>query len=380
MFTNVWYTAAFGDNLKDEPLSVKMLGRDFVLFRDAEGKAHCLSNVCCHRGAPLSQGQCHDDGTLACCQHGWRYGGDGCCTLIPAAEDGLPIPPSARVDSYPVEEKYSMIWVLLGDEPEVAPPILDMPEYEADGWRTVRSEEVWDANYHWAKFANLDYVHLPVVHGTPWNGGIRPPAHEVTYLDDHSLGAQITVKTPGARGEWGKLRDPQESTVTSRMKFYLSGFTIKVDVEIGGTGTGTRFIAYDMSTPIDETTTQMRFLFFRNFMLDPAKDDDHLKRNFKNIGEDRVIAEAQLPSIPPTMPGPSTIFTDPEDKVVREYWNILAKLRNKGWQIDRKALLEAERIGGYHVIPSPARKADPDNWVYEAVPRIDPETLALAAE
>jgi len=376
MYTNVWYSAAFSKDVTNVPHHARMLGRDFVLFRDADGQARCLSNVCCHRGAPLDQGQLHSDGTLACCQHGWRYGGDGRCTLIPAAEDDAAVPKAARVDSYPVEEKYSLIWVLLGDDPDRAPPILAVPEYEAEGWRLVTWEEIWDANYHWAKFSNLDYVHLPVVHKTLWNGGIRPPSHEVEYLDDYSLGTQITVKTPSARGEWGTLRDSSETTVTSRMKFYLSGLTIKVDVEIGGTGTGTRFIAYDMSTPIDDNTTQMRFLFFRNFMLDPKKDDDHLKRNFKNIGEDRKIAEAQLPRIPPPFPAGNTIFTDPEDKMVREYWTILGKLRDKGWQIDRKTLREAEDIGGYHVIPSPARKADPEGWVYDSVPRFHPGTNA----
>jgi len=374
MYTNVWYSAAFSRDVTDTPQHARMLGRDFVLFRDANGQARCLSNVCCHRGAPLHKGQLHEDGTLACCQHGWRYGGNGHCVFIPAAADGAAIPRAARVDSYLVEERYGILWVLLGDDPKQAAPIFDMPEFEAEEWRLVTWEEVWDANYHWTKFANLDYVHLPIVHKTLWNGGIRPPSHEVEYLDSYSLGSKITVKTPGARGDWGKLRDAAETTVTSRLKFFLSGLTIKVDVEIGGTGTGTRFIAYDMSTPIDETTTQMRFMFFRNFMLDPQKDNDHLKRNFKNIGEDRAIAEAQLPRILPPVPARNTILVDPEDKMVREYWAILGKLRDRGWQIDHKTLRETEDSGGYHVIPSPVRKADPEGWVYDTVPLLHPDS------
>ena len=379
MYTNIWYTAAFSKAVTDGPRHVKMLGRDFVLFRDAGGTAHCLSNVCCHRGAPLDQGTCHGDGTLSCCQHGWRFGGDGRCSEIPAAPEGAQIPKAARVDSYPVEERYGMIWVLLGDEPEKAPSIPDFPECGADGWRWIEYEEQWDANYHWAKFSNLDYVHLPVVHGQPWNGGIRPPEHKVEYLDETSLAAEIRVKTKRPRGLWSKVRKA-ETDVRSRMKFYLSGLTIKVDVEIGGAGTGMRFIALDMSTPVDERTTTMRFLFGRNFLTKPFADKNHLKRNLKNVREDQVIAEAQLPKVMPAVPDSRTLLTDPEDTIVKEYWNILAAHRAKGWQIDREALERAERKGGYHVIPSPARRADPDGWVYDAVPRLDPSSLSQAAE
>ena len=57
LFKNVWYVAEFSSALTDQPLKVRMLGRDFVLFRDTKGQAACLSSVCCHRGAPLSGGE-----------------------------------------------------------------------------------------------------------------------------------------------------------------------------------------------------------------------------------------------------------------------------------------------------------------------------------
>ena len=163
------------------------------------------------------------------------------------------------------------------------------------------------------------------------------------------------------------------------MKFYLSGLTIKVDVEIGGAGTGMRFVVLDMSTPIDERTTTMRFLFGRNFMPKKWADKGTLKRNLKNVREDQMIAEAQLPKVP-KLPDSRTLMTDPEDEMVKEYWAIMTKLRDKGWQIDQPALEQAEKSGGYHVIPSPARRANPEDWVYKPVPRVHPETLAQTAK
>lgn len=155
------------------------------------------------------------------------------------------------------------------------------------------------------------------------------------------------------------------------MGFFLSGLTIKVDVEIGGAGTGMRFIALDMSTPIDERTTTMRFLFGRNFLTRAFADKNHLKRNLKNVREDRAIAEAQMPRVLPKVPEANLLMTEPEDRVAKEYWAIFGRLRAKGWQIDREALGAAAQLGGYPVIPSPARRANPNDWVHGVVPLVD---------
>ena len=53
MFTDIWYVAEESDKLGEQLLRVRMLGRDFVLFRDADGRVACLSDVCPHRGSSL---------------------------------------------------------------------------------------------------------------------------------------------------------------------------------------------------------------------------------------------------------------------------------------------------------------------------------------
>ena len=115
LLTNVWYIAELSENLTDKPVKARMLARDFVLYRDQHGKAACLSNTCCHRGASLSQGKCQDDGTVSCPFHGWRFDAHGRCTTIPSAADPQGnIPAAARVDSYPTVEKHGFIWVFRG--------------------------------------------------------------------------------------------------------------------------------------------------------------------------------------------------------------------------------------------------------------------------
>ena len=132
LYKNNWYVAEHSARLTDKPLRVRMLGCNFVLFRDAKGAAHCLSDVCIHRGASLASGQCHpEDGSVSCPFHGWRFRGDGKCVRIPSLGPGNydKAPPRGRVDSYPVEERYGLIHVFLGDLPEAErPPVMPVPE------------------------------------------------------------------------------------------------------------------------------------------------------------------------------------------------------------------------------------------------------------
>ena len=137
MFTNVWYVALRSDELKaGEVTHKRMLGREFALYRDPAGKPVCLSAVCPHRGASLAGGTCQEDGTLSCPFHGKRFDATGACTVVPSSATPTEgIHPSAKVDSYPTDERFGFVWTFLGDDPEAAHPLFDIPEFGAEGWR-----------------------------------------------------------------------------------------------------------------------------------------------------------------------------------------------------------------------------------------------------
>lgn len=369
LFTNVWYIAEASETLTaDKPLKVKMLGREFVLFRDSAGRAHCLSNVCCHRGAALSLGKCHDDDTLACPFHGWRFTGEGRCTMVPSQERPRDdIPAMAKVDAYPTEERYGFIWVFLGDRPEEAHPLFEIPEFDDPAWRMVRFDDTWKANVHVAKMVDLDQVHLHIVHGIPLNeeNPSRPGEHAVTW-DDRGFGTHIVSRPPPRGGSWQKLRT-ERASVNSYLNFYVPGFTLYGRIEIAA---GFSNVFYSMHTPIDEENSHLWLLAFRNFMLEPDKDKDHLERNLRNIYQDKAIAESVRPKRAPDQDEFPKIPVDREDRLMQAYWQLLRDLRGRGWQIDRMALEELDRDGDYRVIPSPARRRDPAAWVYGAVPTL----------
>ncbi len=366
MFANIWYIAEWTENVTDRPVKVKMLGREFVLFRDADGNAVCLSNTCCHRGASLAQGKRQDDGTVSCVFHGWRFNTQGRCVNIPSqARPADDIPASAKVDSYPVQEKHGLIWVFLGDDPDSAHPLFDMPEYSDPAWRKVTFTDTWKANVHWAKMVDLDQVHLHIVHGIALNeeNPSRPSEHSVEPIAN-GFRTHLVSRPPPREGSWAALRK-ERAEINSWLTFYLPGFTLYGKIEIAK---GFCNVFYSMSTPIDEENTRMYLIAFRNFMLEEDKDKDHLQRNLRNVYQDKAIAEGHLPKRAPDVPQWPVIAIDREDRLMAAYWRLMRELRERGWQIDRLKLEEQERNGEVRVIPSPDRRQNPQDWVYEPVP------------
>ena len=125
MFINFWYTAGKCADVGDAPVKRRMLGQDFVLFRDTSGTVHCLADTCIHRGASLGNGKVKGD-CIQCPYHGWQFGGDGACRKIPSLGAQAKIPGRARVDAYPTVEKYGLVWVYNGLEPHYDIPDLNL--------------------------------------------------------------------------------------------------------------------------------------------------------------------------------------------------------------------------------------------------------------
>jgi len=371
MYTNLWYVAEESDRLRDQPMRTRLLGRDFVLFRNQDGEVACLSDVCPHRGSSLARGRCDDDGTVSCPFHGWKFDATGQCRRIPSqADPERDIPPGAKVDSYPVEERYGFIWVFLGDAPDRALPIPEIPEYDDSDWRGQRYSDTWHANLHWSKMTDLDHVHLPVVHGIGFGGDNpnRPPEHHVEYLDN-GFSTVIRGHTPPAARSFKEYKG-KRSPVVSRLAFFVPGFTLRGQVEFAGEGTGMFNLFYELSTPIDEEHTKMYYLFFRNFFMEPEHDAMHVQRNLRNVFQDKANAESIMPKRAPDLDDWPVLQLDREDLVMSAYWQEMRKLRNSGRQIDRMALDAMDANGDYRVIPSPGRRADGANWVFNAVPTL----------
>jgi phenylpropionate dioxygenase-like ring-hydroxylating dioxygenase large terminal subunit len=104
-----WHPVAAERDLRDQPLGVRVLGRELVLWRDSAERVHAFDDRCPHRGAKLSLGRVHGQ-ELQCGYHGWRFDTAGCCTAIPALPRFEP-PASSAVGRHSAASAHGMLWV-----------------------------------------------------------------------------------------------------------------------------------------------------------------------------------------------------------------------------------------------------------------------------
>jgi phenylpropionate dioxygenase-like ring-hydroxylating dioxygenase large terminal subunit len=361
MFINFWYAAVLSKDLGAEPMKVKMLDRNFVLFRDSEGRAHCLSNVCVHRCASLANGWIEGD-NVVCPYHGWQYAGDGRCQRIPSLGPDQPqAPPRARVDSYPTEERYGLVFAFLGDLPEEQrPPILSVNEWDNPDWRITTQTLTIKANYLRLVENALDLSHPEFVHFVGHKGAdpnYKMPDYEIEH---GTWGDGARVRFPRqAKGLWKYVRDNEtfsEAGTTYQGPNQLIT-RIHVDAKM-------KAYQYLYETPIDRYETRTFLVSARNFFRSPLLDRLSDKRNGMIVGEDRAIVEAIEPAI--AMGGRTNDLSVKADAIQIAFRERVADWERLGWRIDSEQL-ERDQTTTAHVIPSPDRR-DSKSWVFPTVP------------
>ena len=157
---NHWYAVAWSDALaRGRTLAVTIWKQAIVLFRDARGAVRALENACPHRGIELHKGIVSDC-TLTCPYHGWEFDGDGQCVRIPYLSETQKLP-SACARSYPVREKYGLIWVFPGDPAQAdRVPMLEIAEYDRrDRWFAISIAAQCPAHFSICNENAMDVFH-----------------------------------------------------------------------------------------------------------------------------------------------------------------------------------------------------------------------------
>jgi phenylpropionate dioxygenase-like ring-hydroxylating dioxygenase large terminal subunit len=158
---NHWYVAALANEVAEQPLARTILGQPVVLWRTPDGTAVALEDRCCHRRVPLSLGKVVGD-NLQCIYHGLEFAASGQCMLVPGQDQ---VPAGARVTAYPVVERYSWLWIWMGD-PALADPatICDFHWFTDPAWGSRSTRLHAKANWQLIVDNLLDLTHLTYVH------------------------------------------------------------------------------------------------------------------------------------------------------------------------------------------------------------------------
>jgi len=244
-----WHAVARSVEVATAPVGVTLLERRVVLWRTASGAVVAAPDRCPHREAPLSAGTV-EDGCLKCAYHGWTFGDEGKCVLVPSANEGVPAPPRAHLTPYECEERYGLVWVCLGVPRAPIPSIAqeDDPSFRrintpVDVWRTSATRMV--DNF-------LDITHFPFVHVGTFGRGqdTHVPRFELQPLDDEFFGYSHQVM---ANNPTGALVSGQSEPVVHREM--TSGFSLPFVVRSTiRYDTGLEHILLLLSTPIDDVT------------------------------------------------------------------------------------------------------------------------------
>jgi len=365
MFINFWYPAEESANLvAGQPLKVRMLGLQFVLWRDESGRARCVHNTCTHRGGSLGDGKVVGN-CIQCPYHGWKFNGEGDCERIPSLGPIERIPRRSRIDAYPVEERYGLVFVFLGDLPEAErPTIMPCNEFGQEGWRTLRMRYRWKCNYVRLVENQSDPSHVEYVHaGMGMAGadtGYKVPKINVEETGPWGAGAMVVFQSPALPdAEMRKLQADRRNESGSGYHGAASTWT---RVNFSATA---KMHLYLYTVPRDDLDLELFLIMNRNSMLEEKFDENFLRRMAAAVEEDRIVVE----KLDPPIPSKEAVgeFIVPADDIIMHFRRNLTAWQKRGWRMDLETMA-CNRSRVAYSIPSPARRADPADWAVTAVP------------
>jgi phthalate 4,5-dioxygenase oxygenase subunit len=164
MREHCWIPAALSVQLVPDgpPRRIRLLGKDYVAFRDTKGDIGFLDEGCPHRNASLVLARNEECG-LRCIFHGWKVDVTG---QVVDAPTHAPNPEAfaAKITArrYPAVEGGGLVWVWLGDS--AAPPFPHLP------FTSLPDRHVWvtatpcACNWLQGVEATLDTAHIGTLH------------------------------------------------------------------------------------------------------------------------------------------------------------------------------------------------------------------------
>jgi phenylpropionate dioxygenase-like ring-hydroxylating dioxygenase large terminal subunit len=163
LMRHYWHPVALVEELAEQrpAKAVRVLGRDFVLFRDERGRYGLLDRACPHRGADLAYGRL-ENGGLRCLFHGWLFDVDGKCLETPAEPEGSVLCQRVRQRSWPVVVKNGIVFAYLGEGQPPAFPDFDC--FLAPSTHAFAFKGLIECNWLQALEVGIDPAHASYLH------------------------------------------------------------------------------------------------------------------------------------------------------------------------------------------------------------------------
>jgi len=290
-----WYAIARVTDVRaGGPMGVQLFGQPYTLWCPEGGSPVLTEPFCPHRGARLAAGTVQGE-RLVCCYHGWQFGATGACLRVPQLEEGLPDPPRARLQVWPVVERYGLCWACVGEPTSDGPP----PFHEVDelGWRVqVDFIEPWAASALRIVDNNLDVSHPAFVHQGTFGNPDRPlvAPYEVETTQG-GFRARVPQDVGGVGPQMG-VDDEALSFERTQETELLSPVHTRIRLSYGGTACDYAF--FGSATPLDDDHS----LYVRVSALACPEDEQPYDMFWafsrRVTAEDKVVLEQTNPDFP----------------------------------------------------------------------------------
>jgi phenylpropionate dioxygenase-like ring-hydroxylating dioxygenase large terminal subunit len=145
----------------EAPLRIRVMGENFLVWRDAQGELGVFEEFCMHRRASLSLARCEGDG-LRCIFHGWKFDVRGNVLDTPNLRNPN-LAHKVRAPVHPARLGGGLLWVYLG--PADQQP--DFPDYEfmrRPKDYSCAFRVIWNVNFVQGVESNLDSSHIGILH------------------------------------------------------------------------------------------------------------------------------------------------------------------------------------------------------------------------
>ena len=301
---NCWYAIAWDVELRHELLPRRVCDTPLVMYRRLDNAPVVLSDACWHRLLPLSKGTLVGD-EVVCGYHGLRYNAAGRCTFMPSQET---INPAACVRSFPVVERYRLIWVWLGD-PALADEALipDLHQNHDLNWAADGKRIHARCNFKLVIDNLMDLTHETFVHSSSIG---QQAVAESPFVTRHGQTmAQVErwmcdIEPPPF---WAKQLGSCDRVDRWQIIRFQAPSTVTIDVGVAPTGTGAPqgdrskgVNGYVLNTMTPETNRTCHYFwsFARDYRLSEQAITHELREGVTRIfHEDELILEAQQQAI-----------------------------------------------------------------------------------
>ncbi len=290
-----WYPVVLVRDLGEKPIGTKLLDEPLVIYR-AEGKVVVASDICPHRGVPLSLGSQTDAGVV-CAYHGLRYGADGRCNHVPASPDRA-IPERMRVKTYPAVERYGLVWTCLRPEEGTEPAICPMPRWDDVGFQQIVCPTIDIFGFAGRQMEGfLDVAHFAFVHTATFGdaNNAEVPAYKPVRTD---TGFYVDYRSTVGNYPIGAVDRGRAGFEWLRHFECFLPFTATLTVHFPDEG---RLVIMNAASPISAKITRLFAPIGRNFDTDLPVEAS-MTSNRRVFEEDKAIVESQMPECLPLDP------------------------------------------------------------------------------